>query len=59
VTLGANIDLSKNIVLRPEIRHDWAKTTDSGDKFFGNVPANASATDNRQTTISADLLFYF
>ena len=59
VTLGANIDLSKNIVLRPEIRHDWAKTTDSGDKFFGNVPANASATDNQQTTISADLLFYF
>ena len=59
VTLGANIDLSKNIVLRPEIRHDWAKTTDSGDKFFGNVPANTSATDNRQTTISADLLFYF
>lgn len=59
VTLGANIDLSKNVVLRPEIRHDWAKTTDSGDKFFGNVPSNASATDNRQTTISADLLFYF
>jgi hypothetical protein len=59
VTLGANIDLNKNLVLRPEIRHDWAKTTNGGAKFFGAVPANASATDNQQTTISADLLFYF
>jgi hypothetical protein len=59
LTLGANIDLSKNIVLRPELRHDWAKTTNGGAKFFGGVPANASATDNKQTTISADLLFYF
>ena len=59
VTLGANIDLNKNLVLRPELRHDWAKTTNGGAKFFGGVPANASATDNRQTTISADLLFYF
>ena len=59
VTLGANIDLSKNMVLRPELRHDWAKTTDSAAKFFGNVPANSTATDNKQTTISADLLFYF
>jgi hypothetical protein len=59
VTLGANIDLSKNMVLRPELRHDWAKTTDSGVKFFGSVPANSGATDNKQTTISADLLFYF
>ncbi|MEO0048433.1 MAG: hypothetical protein RLZZ410_1392 [Pseudomonadota bacterium] len=59
LTLGANIDLSKNIVLRPELRHDWAKTTDGGVKFFGKVPANSGATDNQQTTISADLLFYF
>jgi hypothetical protein len=59
VTLGANIDLSKNMVLRPELRHDWAKTTDSGVKFFGSVPGNSGATDNKQTTISADLLFYF
>lgn len=59
VTLGANIDLNKNLVLRPELRHDWAKTTQGGAKFFGGVPANASATDNQQTTISADLLFYF
>jgi hypothetical protein len=59
VTLGANIDLNKNLVLRPELRHDWAKTTQGGAKFFGVVPANASATDNQQTTISADLLFYF
>ena len=59
VTLGANIDLNKNLVLRPELRHDWAKTTNGGAKFFGGVPANASATDNQQTTISADLLFYF
>ncbi len=61
ITLGANIDLSKNIVLRPELRHDWAKTTNGGVKFFGNVPhfGQSTATDNRQTTISADLLFYF
>jgi hypothetical protein len=59
LTLGANIDLSKNIVLRPELRHDWAKTTDGGVKFFGKVPASSAATDNQQTTISADLLFYF
>ena len=59
ITLGANVDLSKNIVLRPELRHDWAKTTVSGAKFFGHVPANSAATDNQQTTISADLLFYF
>jgi hypothetical protein len=61
VTLGANIDLNKNLVLRPELRHDWAKTTHSGVKFFGNVPhvGPSTATDNKQTTISADLLFYF
>ncbi|MBU3599842.1 outer membrane beta-barrel protein [Polynucleobacter sp. 30F-ANTBAC] len=61
LTLGANIDLNKNIVLRPELRHDWAKTTNSGTKFFGNVPhaGPSTATDNKQTTISADLLFYF
>ncbi len=61
VTLGANIDLNKNMVLRPELRHDWAKTTDSAAKFFGNVPhaGPPTATDNKQTTISADLLFYF
>lgn len=59
VTLGVNMDLNKNLVLRPEIRHDWAKTTNSGTKFFGNVPANSTATNNKQTTISADLIAYF
>ena len=54
-------DLNKNMVLRPEIRHDWAKPTNGTDKFFGNVPhvGPSTATDNKQTTISADLLFYF
>lgn len=61
ITFGANIDLSKNLVLRPEIRHDWASTTNGSSKFFGNVPhaGPSTATDNKQTTISADLLFYF
>lgn len=61
ITFGANIDLNKNLVLRPEIRHDWAKATDGSSKFFGNVPhlGQSTATDNKQTTISADLLFYF
>ena len=61
ITFGANIDLNKNIVFRPEIRHDWAKATNGTDKFFGNVPhaGPSTATDNKQTTISADLLFYF
>ena len=61
ITFGANIDLNKNLVLRPEIRHDWAKPTNGTDKFFGNVPhvGPSTATDNKQTTISADLLFYF
>lgn len=61
ITFGANIDLNKNMVFRPEIRHDWARTTNGADKFFGNVPhaGPSTATDNKQTTISADLLFYF
>ena len=61
ITFGANIDLNKNMVLRPEIRHDWAKATNGTDKFFGNAPhaGPSTATDNKQTTISADLLFYF
>lgn len=61
ITFGANIDLNKNLVIRPEIRHDWARTTNGSDKFFGNVPhvGPSTATDNKQTTISADLLFYF
>ncbi|WP_290867328.1 outer membrane beta-barrel protein [Aquabacterium sp.] len=52
LTLGARIDLTRNVLLRPELRYDW-QSHNQGVKAFGGGSAS------NQTTLSADLVFYF
>jgi hypothetical protein len=52
VTLGARVDLTRNVLLRPELRYDW-QSHNQGVKAFGG------GTASNQTTLSADLVVYF
>lgn len=52
VTVGAKLDLTKNIVFRPELRYDW-QSNNNGIKAYGG------GTATKQTTLSADVVVYF
>lgn len=52
VTVGLKYDYSKAVVFRPEIRHDWQSKNNGVNAFGGG-------TASRQTTVSADVVFYF
>jgi len=52
LTLGLSWDLNKNVVLRPELRHDW-QSHHRGVKAFGD------GTASRQTTASVDAVLHF
>lgn len=52
ITAGLTYELNKNVILRPEIRHDW-QSHNKGVNAFG------AGTARRQTTVSADAVMYF
>jgi Putative beta-barrel porin-2, OmpL-like. bbp2 len=52
VTAGLAYELNKNVILRPEIRHDW-QSHHNGINAFGG------GTARKQTTLSVDLVAYF
>ncbi len=52
LTFGMTYKLSKNAIIRPEIRYDW-QTGNNGIKAFGG------GTAEKQTTISTDLVMHF
>ncbi|NDY93226.1 outer membrane beta-barrel protein [Ideonella livida] len=52
LTLGLRQDLTPNVVLRPEIRHDW-------QSHHGSAQAFGGGRASRQTTLSADVLVFF
>lgn len=52
VTAGLTYELNKNVILRPEIRHDW-QSHNNGVKAFGG------GTASKQTTFSVDMVAYF
>ncbi|MBZ8139916.1 hypothetical protein CLD22_08405 [Rubrivivax gelatinosus] len=52
ITAGLRYELTPNVVVRPELRHDW-----QDDR--GALKAYGDGTKTKQTTVSADVLFYF
>lgn len=52
VTIGAQYWVNKHLLFRPEIRHDW-QSKNNGAKAFNN------GLDEKQTSLSADVIFYF
>lgn len=52
VTLGAQYWVNKHFLFRPEIRHDW-QSRNNAMKAFNN------GLDERQTSVNADMIFYF
>lgn len=52
ITAGLTYELNKNVILRPEIRHDWQSHSNGINAFGGG-------TDSKQTTISVDMVAYF
>ncbi|MBR9883635.1 MAG: outer membrane beta-barrel protein [Oceanospirillales bacterium] len=52
VTLGAQYNLNKFVMLRPEIRYDWQSGNDGVDAFGGG-------TSSSQRTASIDMVVYF
>lgn len=51
-TVGAQYWVNKHLLFRPEIRHDW-QTKNQGVRAFN------AGRDERQTTLNADIVFYF
>jgi hypothetical protein len=52
LTLGARWDLTKTVLFRPELRHDWQSK-------HNGVNAYGGGRKDKQTTLSADVVFYF
>ena len=52
VTIGARYDIGRNVVVRPELRHDWQSHSHGIDAFGGG-------TASHQTTLSADVVLSF
>ena len=52
ITMGVKYDVNKNVVFRPELRYDW-QSENNGVNAFGGGKASS------QTTLSADIIFYF
>lgn len=52
ITAGLTCELNKNVILRPELRHDW-QSHHNGIKAFG------AGTASKQTTVSVDMVAYF
>ena len=52
LTVGLKYDATKNIVIRPELRYDWQSHNNGVNAFGGG-------TAKKQTTLSADVVFYF
>lgn len=52
ITAGLTYELNKNVLLRPEIRHDW-QSHHNGIRAFG------SGTASKQTTVSIDMVAHF
>lgn len=52
ITVGLTYELNKNVILRPELRHDW-QSGHNGVNAFG------AGTASKQTTVSADVVMHF
>lgn len=57
VTTGARYDVSRFVVLRPELRYDW-QSANEGQHAFGLMNRNGK-TYSSQLTASLDMILYF